>query len=129
MPTWTSIIVQVFAFILLIFPKLRHDLKILDLACVCAFVGVWFEKGIGLIASGFIPSATGEIFEYCPTLSEVIVTLAIWAIGLLIFTLMLKVAIPIEVGDIRADDQREKPEPVLPLKVKVQAKDKEECLT
>lgn len=108
MPTWISIIAQVCALVLLIFPKLRHDLKTLDFACVCAFVGVWFEKGIGLIASGFIPSTIGEIFEYCPTLPEIVITLAIWAIGLLIFTLLLKIAIPIEVGDIRADDQGEK---------------------
>jgi molybdopterin-containing oxidoreductase family membrane subunit len=104
-PTWISIAVQICALLLLLFPKFRHNLKLLNISCVGVFAGIWFEKGIGLIASGFIPSPVGEIFEYHPTLPEIAVTAGIWAIGSLIFTLLIKLVILIETGDIRANDQ------------------------
>jgi molybdopterin-containing oxidoreductase family membrane subunit len=62
---------------------------------------VWIEKGPGLILPGFVPSPLGEVWSYTPTLPEVLITLGIWAIGLMIYTLLLKVAIPIEVGEFR----------------------------
>ncbi len=65
------------------------------------FIGVWIEKGLGLIVPGFVPSPLGEIWSYWSTLPEVLITLGIWAIGLMIYTLLLKVAIPIEVGEFR----------------------------
>jgi hypothetical protein len=41
-------------------------------------IGIWIEKGMGLIVPGFIPSPLGEIVEYTPTLNE---TLICWASG------------------------------------------------
>jgi molybdopterin-containing oxidoreductase family membrane subunit len=41
------------------------------------------------------------VWSYRPTLPEVLITLGIWAVGLIIYTLLLKVAIPIEVGEFR----------------------------
>lgn len=100
-PTWIAIAVQMCALVLLLFPKLRCNLKLLNLFCGGIFAGIWFEKGIGLIALGCVPSSLGEIFEYHPTLPEITITVAIWAIGLLIFTLLIRLAIPIVVGDVR----------------------------
>lgn len=101
-PTWLAIGAQVCALILLLFPKARHNLKLLNLCCTSIFVSIWFEKGIGLLALGFIPSSSGEIFEYHPTLAEIIITAAIWAIGLLIFTLLVKLAVAVETGALQA---------------------------
>ncbi|RMG93205.1 MAG: hypothetical protein D6708_05620, partial [Candidatus Dadabacteria bacterium] len=71
------------------------------LGCVLMFIGVWIEKGPGLILPGFVPTPLGEMWSYAPTLPEVLISLGIWAIGLMIYTLLLKVAIPIEVGEFR----------------------------
>ncbi|MEW5800985.1 MAG: sulfate reduction electron transfer complex DsrMKJOP subunit DsrP [bacterium] len=110
-PTWISIALQVGCLTFLLFPGFRYNPDLLNLFCGGIFAGVWFDKGIGLIAAGFIPSSIGEIFEYHPTLPEIIITLGIWAIGLFIFTLLARLAILIEAGDIRGvrQNQSEKP--------------------
>jgi molybdopterin-containing oxidoreductase family membrane subunit len=41
------------------------------------------------------------VFEYVPSWGEVFVSLGIWALGILVFTLLAKVAIPIELGALR----------------------------
>jgi len=73
----------------------------LSLACVLAIVGVWIEKGMGLVVPGFVPTPLGEVFEYSPSWGEVLISLGIWALGLLVFTLLAKVAIPIELGTLQ----------------------------
>jgi molybdopterin-containing oxidoreductase family membrane subunit len=45
---------------------------------------------------GFIPSPTGEIFEYWPTLPEVLITLGIWAVGFLLLTILYKITISVK---------------------------------
>ncbi len=103
---WTAIVLNVTAFTIMLIPKLRENFKFLNLACIMMFIGVWIEKGPGLIVPGFIPTPLGEIWDYFPTMTEVLITLGIWAIGLMIFTLLLKVAIPIETGEFRLIKER-----------------------
>jgi len=98
---WTAITFNLTAFVLMLIPKTRENFKTLNLSCVLMFIGVWIEKGPGLILPGFVPTPLGEVWSYRPTLPEVLITLGIWAIGLMIYTLLLKVAIPIEVGEFR----------------------------
>ena len=74
----------------------------MNIACVLTVVGVWIEKGMGMVVPAFVPTPIGEIYEYTPTLHEIAVTIGIWGIGLLIFTLFAKAAIPIECGLLRA---------------------------
>lgn len=66
------------------------------------FVAVWIEKGMGLVVPGFVPSPLGEIVEYTPTWVEIAVTLGVWAMGLFILTVLVKVALPIEMGHLRS---------------------------
>jgi molybdopterin-containing oxidoreductase family membrane subunit len=71
-------------------------------ACATLFVGIWIEKGIGLVIPGFIPSPLGEIVEYRPTWVELCVTAGIWALGLFVLTILIRVALPIELGQVRS---------------------------
>jgi molybdopterin-containing oxidoreductase family membrane subunit len=96
---WTALAFNVTAFIIFLVPKTRKTLATLNLGCVLIIVGIWIEKGMGLIIPGFIPAPLGEVWEYQPTTVELLVTMGIWAIGLLILTTLLKVIIPIETGD------------------------------
>ena len=41
-----------------------------DRRMVMLFLGIWIEKGMGLIIPGFVPTPLGEIVEYSPTLNE-----------------------------------------------------------
>ena len=76
----------------------------MNVACVLAFIGIWIEKGLGLVVPGFIPTPLGEIFEYSPTVTELLVSAGIWALGLLIFTLLARPAIAIRLGQLRASE-------------------------
>jgi molybdopterin-containing oxidoreductase family membrane subunit len=89
---------NVTAFFLFLIPFTRKRFKTLNLGCLLVIIGVWIEKGPGLIIPGFVPDPLGEIYDYMPNLLELMVSFGIWATGLLIFTLLMKVAIPIQTG-------------------------------
>jgi len=89
---WISIILALTSIVLLINPSTRRRENILAIACVMVFVSIWIDKGLGLIVPGFIPSPTGEIFEYWPTVPEALITLGVWALGFLILTVLYKIA-------------------------------------
>ena len=96
---WTAMAMNVTAFILFLVPSTRKRLITLNIGCLLVIVGVWIEKGPGFVIPGFVPDPLGEIHEYVPNLLELMVSFGIWALGLLIFTLLMKVAIPIETGE------------------------------
>jgi molybdopterin-containing oxidoreductase family membrane subunit len=87
------------AMVVLVLPLSRR-LKWLNLACCLSIVGIWIEKGMGLVVPGFIPSPLGEIVEYLPSRNETLVCIGIWAFGLLCFTLFLRMAVPILQGEL-----------------------------
>ncbi len=98
---WAASLFNITAFFLFLFPKTRENFTTLNIGCVLIIMGVYIEKGMGLIVPGFIPDALGEIYEYSPTTAEIIVTMGIWAIGALLYTLLLKFAVPIYTGKLR----------------------------
>lgn len=97
---WTALIANSIAFIILVIPSFRNNFKTLNTACVLIFIGVYIEKGMGLIFPGFIPGTLGEIYDYMPNAMELWISLGVWAIGLMIFTVGAKVAIAIKTGQI-----------------------------
>lgn len=99
---WTAFTFNITAFVIFLIPKSRKSFVTLNLGCVLIIIGIWIEKGMGLIIPGFIPSPLGEVWEYLPTALEVIIAVGIWSIGLLILTLILKIIIPIETGEFTA---------------------------
>lgn len=101
---WTAIGCNLIAMVLLLLPVSR-SLKWLDIACVLAIVGIWIEKGMGLVVPGFIPSPLGEIVEYTPTLNETLICLGIWAFGFLCYTLFLRMAVPILQGTLSKSNE------------------------
>ena len=98
---WGSLILMVSAFAMFLIPTIRSNYKLLPIPCVMTFVGIWIEKGMGLIVAGFTPTPIGEVTEYYPTFVEVLMTIGIWAFGFFILTILLKGAIGILQGDIK----------------------------
>ncbi|MBX3743802.1 MAG: polysulfide reductase NrfD [Verrucomicrobiae bacterium] len=96
---WSSILMTVLAALLLLCPKVYDHSAMLIAACALAFAGIWIEKGMGLIIPGFIPSSLHEMVEYRPSLLEWKITAGIWAAGLLIYTIALKVALNVFAGE------------------------------
>jgi len=99
---WTAISLNVLATGTLTIHPLRHNPRWLMPACLTLFVAIWVEKGLGLVVPGFVPSPLGEIVEYTPSWVEVAITAGIWALGLFVMTILIKVALPIELGQSRS---------------------------
>lgn len=99
---WTSVVFNLVAAVLLLLPSTLKNTKLLLAACTMVFVAVWIEKGMGLIIPGFIPSTLHEVVEYTPSSTEWKVMMGVWALGLLVITAALKVAIPVLTGASRA---------------------------
>src|SRR5271157_2629317 len=96
---WSAVALNVMAFALFIVPATRRNWWTLNIGCLATYAGCYIEKGMGLIIPGLTPDALGEIYEYYPTLTELRVAAAVFAVGFLVFTLMLKVAVPITLGE------------------------------
>jgi Ni/Fe-hydrogenase subunit HybB-like protein len=98
---WTAIVLNVLALVLFGVPRFRRNVVLLNVGCIATYAGVYIDKGMGLIIPGLTPDTLGEIYEYYPTLTEVRVAAGIFALGFLLFTLMLKVAVPILLGELQ----------------------------
>lgn len=104
---WTALALNVGATVILSIHPFRRNPRWLMSACLVLFVAIWTEKGMGLVIPGFIPSPLGEIVEYSVTWTELAVTAGIWAMGLFILTVLVRVALPIEMGKIRSPHRNE----------------------
>lgn len=93
---WIFLVLAVFAFILLLNPNTRKKESSLKIACISIFIAMFLEKGLGLVVAGFIPNPLGQVVEYSPTLPEVAITVGIWALGLLVITILYKMAVSIK---------------------------------
>jgi molybdopterin-containing oxidoreductase family membrane subunit len=96
---WTAVAMNLVGTALFVLPVTRA-VKTLNIACVLAIVGIWIEKGMGLIVPAFVPSPLGEIVEYSPTLHETMVCFGVWAFGLLVYTILVRVSVPVLAGEV-----------------------------
>ena len=93
---WASMILMVVSIILLVNPVTRKNETVLVVACITVFIGTWIDKGLGMISGGFVPNPLHHVNEYVPTLPEILIALAIWAIGFLVLTALFKIAITVK---------------------------------
>lgn len=103
---WSAVICSLLAFLLFIIPATRRHPVTLNLGCLLIYIGVYIEKGMGLVIPGLTPDALGEIYEYAPSLTEVRIGVACFAIGFLVYTLLTKIAVAITLGDFKRDTAR-----------------------
>jgi [DsrC]-trisulfide reductase subunit P len=93
---WASMILMVVSIILLVNPVTRKNETVLIVACITVFIGTWIDKGLGMISGGFVPNPLHHVNEYVPTLPEILIAVAIWAIGFLVLTALFKIAVTIK---------------------------------
>jgi len=96
---WASLVFSVVAFLLFLIPKTRKNAITLNAGAVMIYAGVYIEKGIALVIPGFTPDSLGQIYVYHPSISELLVSMAIFGLGFLLFTAMVKVAIAVLNGN------------------------------
>lgn len=92
---WSALAMGIVAAAMFLRPHVVQHPTWLIAACVLAFVGIWIEKGMGLIIPAFVPSPLHEIVEYQPSMVETQISAGIWAWGFLILTVGIKMALPI----------------------------------
>jgi len=105
---WASLIISIIAFLLFLIPKTRKNVVTLNIGAILIWFGVYIEKGIALLIPGFTPDTLGQIYIYRPSITEIKISAAIFAIGFLIFTLMTKIAIAIVFEDFSIESLRRK---------------------
>lgn len=93
---WLSSILAVVALGLLVFPQIRRNETALAIAAVAVFFSLWIDKGFGLVIGGFIPNPFERVTEYWPTLPEFSISLAVWAFGFLVLTVLYKIAVSVK---------------------------------
>jgi Ni/Fe-hydrogenase subunit HybB-like protein len=111
---WTSMILAAASLVLLLVPRYRRNQKLLALACGMVFLSLWIDKGIGLIVAAFVPSPLGAVTGYTPSLLEIFISLAIWAVGSLILTVLYKIALSVREAQ---DDSPVRSSPPVPSSV------------
>ena len=93
---WTAITLNIFGTLLFAFGTSKtYRPRYLMLAAASLFTGIWIEKGFGLIIPGFVPSPMGEVVDYTPSFTEIMITLGVLATGALVVTLLIKPALVI----------------------------------
>ncbi len=92
----TSVLFGVVALALFAIPATRHRDDTLGIAAILLFISLWIDKGIGLVIGGFVPNPLEEITAYYPSFVEIMITLAVWATGFLILTVLYKIGVTVK---------------------------------
>ncbi len=93
---WTSMGLMITAIVLLVQPKIRNNEKMMPIICIMVFIGTWIDKGMGMMAGGFVPSPTHHYNEYVPSAPELMITIGIWCVGFAVITVLFKIAVSIK---------------------------------
>jgi len=91
-----SFIGQIAAIIMLLIPAIKEKEGLLSLTCIILFFALWIDKGIGLVIGGFVPNMLEEVTAYYPSFQEIMITLAVWASGFFILTVLYKIALTVK---------------------------------
>ena len=100
---WTGLACSLVAFLVLLVPRTRRRFATLNAGCVLIWIGVYVEKGFLLVIGGLTPDTLGVVYAYRPSSTELAIAMGIFGIGFLLFTALVKVAVPILYGTFRAE--------------------------
>ncbi|MDL2329373.1 polysulfide reductase NrfD [Desulfosarcina sp. OttesenSCG-928-A07] len=93
---WASMILMIAGIVLTVTPATRRNEASLAIACMVIIMGTWIDKALGMIAGGFVPNPMHEFNEYVPSMPEMGISLAVYAVGALVLTLLYKMAVGVK---------------------------------
>jgi molybdopterin-containing oxidoreductase family membrane subunit len=100
---WVGLACSLVAFLILLVPATRRRFATLNVGCVLVWIGVYLEKGTLLVVGGMTPDTLGGIYVYRPSATELAVAAGVFGFGFLVFTALVKIAVPILYGTFRAE--------------------------
>lgn len=93
---WVMTVAALASLVLLIPSKFRNQPELLVLGLILLIISTWIEKGLSFVIGGFIPNPLGHLTQYAPTGPELMISVMIYATGILILTILWKVAISVK---------------------------------
>ncbi len=93
---WLSVFLGFLGIGMMVLPGWRQNDLMLIIATASIFISTWIDKGMGLVIGGYIPNPLEHYTEYTITFTEYGVAIGIWSIGLLIITVLFKIAITVK---------------------------------
>jgi len=93
---WVFVVLAILALVLLIPRKTRENDTTLIIACVSVFLSMFIEKGLTFVIGGLSENPFGEITPYIPGVAEVLISIGIWAIGILVVSLFYKMVVSVK---------------------------------
>lgn len=84
------------ALILMVPTKFRYNKTTLIVGCLAMFLSLYIEKGLTFVIGGLSENPFGEIIDYIPGKVEIMVIIGIFAIGLLILSLLFKMVVVVK---------------------------------
>lgn len=82
--------------VLLVPTKLRYNKATMALGCFALFMAMYIEKGLTFVIGGLSENPFGEIVDYIPGVTELIIIVGIFAIGIFILSLLLKMIVVVK---------------------------------
>ena len=92
---WAAAVLAFAGILMLLVPKWRRSYKVLVPGLLAVFFACMIDKGLGLVLGGFVPNSFEQVVEYVPNPNEVLVILGVYGIGLLVLTVLCKVAVSV----------------------------------
>ena len=89
-------VLAVISLLILIPRQTRTNYKMLGVACAAVFVSMYIEKGLTFIIGGLSETPFGTIAPYVPTLPEILIIVGIFAIGILIASILFKLIVVVK---------------------------------
>jgi Ni/Fe-hydrogenase subunit HybB-like protein len=114
---WLALACNTISFLLFLVPRTRKSFLTLNLGSLLIWSGCYIEKGMGLVIPGMTPDTLGEIYEYAPTATEWSIAAGVFGVGFLVFTLLVKIAVPIMTGTFQAKARAEQSATAAPATV------------
>ena len=92
---WASAAMAILSLVLLLLPAAWKNDRTLAAACGLVFLSLWIDKGMAMVVAGFVPSPLGDVTEYAPAAPEIAITAGIWAVSILLATVLIRFALAV----------------------------------
>ncbi len=93
---WAAVVMAFGSLVILVPPKYRENPTLLPFALIMLVAASWIDKGLGLLIGGFTPNPFKGVTIYTPTITEITVALGVYGVGLLILSLLWKIAVEVK---------------------------------